>query len=130
MSLLHWRRWLGPANRCVVPFTPFSEDETGPGGKKSPVWFALGDYQPLACFAYFDAAGGYEAICGESALEIGSLYAGPESGEGSNRAVLNHAARFQVVENPRLDRVGKGVSIQRRRYVGGEGWEFSTKLTR
>ena len=21
----HWRPWLGPANRCVVPFTSFSE---------------------------------------------------------------------------------------------------------
>ena len=47
----HWRRWLGAANRCVVPFTSFSEYETGPGGKKSPVWFALGDDRPLACFA-------------------------------------------------------------------------------
>jgi putative SOS response-associated peptidase YedK len=47
----HWRRWLGPANRCIVPFTSFSEYETGPGGKKEPVWFALGDDRPLACFA-------------------------------------------------------------------------------
>jgi hypothetical protein len=47
----HWRRWLGPANRCIVPFTSFSEYETGPGGKKSPVWFALGEDRPLACFA-------------------------------------------------------------------------------
>jgi putative SOS response-associated peptidase YedK len=23
----HWRRWLGPANRCIVPFTSFSEYE-------------------------------------------------------------------------------------------------------
>ncbi len=47
----HWRRWLGPANRCIVPFTSFSEYETGPDGKKSPVWFALGEDRPLACFA-------------------------------------------------------------------------------
>jgi putative SOS response-associated peptidase YedK len=39
----HWRRWLGPANRCIVPFTSFSEYETGPDGKKIPVWFALGE---------------------------------------------------------------------------------------
>jgi putative SOS response-associated peptidase YedK len=32
----HWRRWLGPANRCIVPFTSFSEYETGPDGKKVP----------------------------------------------------------------------------------------------
>jgi putative SOS response-associated peptidase YedK len=47
----HWRRWLGPANRCIVPFTSFSEYETGPGGKKIPVWFALGEDRPLAAFA-------------------------------------------------------------------------------
>jgi hypothetical protein len=27
----HWRRWLGPANRCVVPFTWFAEPN--PAGK-------------------------------------------------------------------------------------------------
>ncbi len=46
----HWRRWLGPANRCLVPFTAFSEpDQAG----KSPdwAWFALGDDKPLAFFA-------------------------------------------------------------------------------
>lgn len=47
----HWRRWLGPANRCIVPFTSFSEYETGPDGKKVPVWFALREDRPLACFA-------------------------------------------------------------------------------
>jgi putative SOS response-associated peptidase YedK len=47
----HWRRWLGPANRCIVPFTSFSEYETGPDGKKIPVWFAFGEDRPLACFA-------------------------------------------------------------------------------
>ncbi|MDI9846745.1 SOS response-associated peptidase [Rhodoblastus sp. 17X3] len=47
----HWRRWLGPANRCIVPFTSFSEYETGQDGKKSPIWFALGEDRPLACFA-------------------------------------------------------------------------------
>jgi putative SOS response-associated peptidase YedK len=34
-----------------VPFTSFSEYETGPDGKKVPVWFALGDDRPLAAFA-------------------------------------------------------------------------------
>ena len=47
----HWRRWLGPANRCLVPFTSFSEYETGPDGKKVPVWFALDESRPLAAFA-------------------------------------------------------------------------------
>lgn len=44
----HWRRWLGPAHRCLVPFTSFSEN--------APVthevtWFALADERPLSFFA-------------------------------------------------------------------------------
>ena len=31
----HWRRWLGPANRCVVPLTSFCEYDTI-DGKKVP----------------------------------------------------------------------------------------------
>jgi putative SOS response-associated peptidase YedK len=35
----HWRRWLGVENRCVVPFTSFSENEHLPDGTRPPVWF-------------------------------------------------------------------------------------------
>jgi putative SOS response-associated peptidase YedK len=51
VSSPHWRRWLGPTNRCIVPFTSFSEYETTPEGTKIPVWFALDESRPLACFA-------------------------------------------------------------------------------
>jgi putative SOS response-associated peptidase YedK len=47
----HWRRWLGPESRCLVPFTSFSENELTPGGSKQPIWFAFDDERPLACFA-------------------------------------------------------------------------------
>ncbi|MEL7258424.1 MAG: SOS response-associated peptidase [Pseudomonadota bacterium] len=47
----HWRRWLGVSNRCVVPFTAFSEPHNRPGQKLEPVWFALSEDQPLAFFA-------------------------------------------------------------------------------
>jgi putative SOS response-associated peptidase YedK len=47
----HWRRWLGPQSRCLVPFTSFSEYETLPDGSKEPVWFALGEDRPVAFFA-------------------------------------------------------------------------------
>ncbi|MDR4305947.1 SOS response-associated peptidase [Chelatococcus sambhunathii] len=47
----HWRRWLGPTNRCVVPFSSFSEYDTLPDGKKEVVWFALDEGRPLAVFA-------------------------------------------------------------------------------
>jgi putative SOS response-associated peptidase YedK len=46
----HWRRWLDPTNRCVVPFTSFSEYDTI-DGKKTPVWFAHDETRPLLCFA-------------------------------------------------------------------------------
>lgn len=47
----HWRRWLGVENRCVVPWTSFSENEHLPDGTKPPVWFALDESRPLAFFA-------------------------------------------------------------------------------
>lgn len=46
----HWRRWLGPAYRCLVPVTSFCEwEDTKP--RKTPVWFALAEARPLFAFA-------------------------------------------------------------------------------
>ena len=47
----HWRRWLGPEHRCLVPLTSFSEPERGADGKSHPAWFALADDRPAAFFA-------------------------------------------------------------------------------
>jgi len=47
----HWRRWLDVEHRCLVPFTSFSEHEALPDGRHPPVWFALNEDRPLACFA-------------------------------------------------------------------------------
>lgn len=50
----HWRRWLGIENRCVVPFTSFSEFDHTPdpdGKKRGDTWFALDESRPLAVFA-------------------------------------------------------------------------------
>ncbi|MGJ4941435.1 SOS response-associated peptidase [Bradyrhizobium sp. HKCCYLS1011] len=46
----HWKRWLAPENRCLVPFTSFSEYDTI-DGKKVPVWFAPDESRPLLAFA-------------------------------------------------------------------------------
>jgi putative SOS response-associated peptidase YedK len=46
----HWRPLLGPENRCLVPFTSFSEPDQA-GGTLEPMWFALGEERPLAFFA-------------------------------------------------------------------------------
>jgi putative SOS response-associated peptidase YedK len=46
----HWRAWLKPANRCLVPVTSFCEwEDTKP--RKTPVWFALREDRPLFAFA-------------------------------------------------------------------------------
>ena len=47
----HWRRWLSPASRCLVPFTSFSEPGQSAEGKSEPVWFAMNETRPLAFFA-------------------------------------------------------------------------------
>ncbi|WP_439598011.1 SOS response-associated peptidase [Falsiroseomonas sp.] len=47
----HWRRWLVPEARCLVPLTSFSEPELQPDGKRPPAWFALSPERPLAFFA-------------------------------------------------------------------------------
>lgn len=44
----HWRRWLTPESRCLVPFTSFSEFNKTAGGD---IWFALDESRPLAAFA-------------------------------------------------------------------------------
>jgi len=46
----HWKPWLGPKNRCLVPFTSFSEPDQV-GGSLKPIWFALDESRPLAFFA-------------------------------------------------------------------------------
>jgi putative SOS response-associated peptidase YedK len=46
----HWRAWLKPENRCVVPFNSFCEyADTKP--RKTPTWFALNNDRPLSFFA-------------------------------------------------------------------------------
>jgi putative SOS response-associated peptidase YedK len=46
----HWRAWLGPKHRCLVPFTSFCEyEDTKP--RKTPTWFAGDERRPLLTFA-------------------------------------------------------------------------------
>lgn len=44
----HWRRLHGVANRCLVPFTSFSEPGRDADGKFMPVWFDLVGRDPEA----------------------------------------------------------------------------------
>jgi putative SOS response-associated peptidase YedK len=47
----HWRPWLTPRHRCLVPFTSFAEPERTPEGRAGSAWFALGEDRPIAFFA-------------------------------------------------------------------------------
>jgi hypothetical protein len=50
----HWRGWLKPENRCLVPANSFAEYAPEPNPetkKKDVVWFALNDDHPLFAFA-------------------------------------------------------------------------------
>ncbi|MFG1400240.1 MULTISPECIES: SOS response-associated peptidase [Roseixanthobacter] len=47
-SSRHWKPWLEPAHRCLVPLNSFSEFNKGAGGN---VWFAFDESRPLTCFA-------------------------------------------------------------------------------
>jgi putative SOS response-associated peptidase YedK len=54
MSSPHWRMWLRPESRVLVPFNSFAEYAPEPNPetkKKDVVWFALSDDRPLAAFA-------------------------------------------------------------------------------
>ncbi|WP_298158777.1 SOS response-associated peptidase family protein [Brevundimonas sp.] len=47
----HWRPWLSPASRCLVPFNAFSEPDQDHQRTLKPVWFAMSPDQPLTFFA-------------------------------------------------------------------------------
>jgi putative SOS response-associated peptidase YedK len=50
----HWRMWLKPQYRCLVPMNSFSEYAPEPNPvtkKKDVVWFAQTEERPLVCFA-------------------------------------------------------------------------------
>lgn len=58
-SSRHWQPWLNPENRCLVPFTAFSEPGRDAEGKYRPVWFKLksDEPDPLAFFAGIQTRG-------------------------------------------------------------------------
>lgn len=43
----HWTRWLGPENRCLVPWNAFAEPDPDGGN----AWFAIDESRPTAFFA-------------------------------------------------------------------------------
>jgi putative SOS response-associated peptidase YedK len=48
----HWRTWLKPENRCLIPANSFAEYAPNPNTKKKDVvWFAINEDRPLFAFA-------------------------------------------------------------------------------
>lgn len=47
----HWASWLGPRNRCLVPFTSFAEPDQDHERTRQNIWFAFNEERPLAFFA-------------------------------------------------------------------------------
>ena len=45
----HWRRWLAPESRCLVPMSSFCEN-AGTTPPKTPKWFAIDETRPLVAF--------------------------------------------------------------------------------
>src|SRR3984957_7673050 len=50
VSSPHWRGWLSPKNRCIVPATAFCEYADAKP-RKIPAWFAMAEDRPLFAFA-------------------------------------------------------------------------------
>jgi putative SOS response-associated peptidase YedK len=46
----HWRRWLGPESRCLVPTSSFCEYADAKR-RKTPKWFSIDESRPLVAFA-------------------------------------------------------------------------------
>jgi putative SOS response-associated peptidase YedK len=68
----HWRRWLGPVSRCLVPLTSFCEwADTKP--RKTPTWFALDESRPLCAFAGLWTT--WHGIRGPKAAPVGGEHA-------------------------------------------------------
>jgi hypothetical protein len=76
----HWRGWLKPENRCLVPFNSFAEYAPEPNPetkKKDVVWFALDDDRPLTSFA-----GIWTEFKGDRATGGDEVSVLPEAAEG------------------------------------------------
>ncbi|WP_292038987.1 MULTISPECIES: SOS response-associated peptidase family protein [unclassified Brevundimonas] len=76
-SSQHWKRWLTPEHRCLVPFTAFSEPGRTADGKYRPVWFKLSqdEADPLAFFAGIHLQGWEGVRKIKTGWETADLYA-------------------------------------------------------
>ena len=104
----HWRAWLGPANRCVVPATSFSEygKVPDPVTKKKPLhWFALNEDKPLFWFAGIWTAGiAFGRKRKDRCGQISSRFSLTAKRRGRNRSTNRRCRSFCV--HPRKSTYG------------------------
>lgn len=76
-SSSHWRPWLTPEHRCLVPFTAFSEPGRDSEGRYRPIWFRLAgdDPEPLAFFAGIQLQGWQSVRKIKTGWETADLFA-------------------------------------------------------
>jgi putative SOS response-associated peptidase YedK len=89
----HWRGWLKPENRCLVPANSFAEYAPEPNPetkKKDVVWFALDDNRPLFAFG-----GIWTTFNGGRGAK-----SKPDSGAASGLRIPNHLAERGGRTNP------------------------------
>ncbi len=97
-SSSHWRPWLGPANRCVVPLTSFSEFDHG---AKQDVWFALGKDRPLAFFAGIWTAGWSGVRKIKNGIETADLFAFLTTDPNAEVGAVHPKAMPVILTEPR-----------------------------
>jgi putative SOS response-associated peptidase YedK len=67
VSSPHWRGWLGPRNRCIVP-RPHSASTPTRSPARTPIWFALAEDRPL--FAFADLSASWRGVRGPKSAPV------------------------------------------------------------
>jgi putative SOS response-associated peptidase YedK len=112
-SSKHWQRWLGPKNRCLVPFTSFSEYDTTDG---KPLLASAGIWTNWTCVRKTKegeiAADVYGFLTCQPNAEVRKVYpkAMPvilTTAEGTMSGCTHHRTRPRRCSDPcRTDRFG------------------------
>lgn len=73
----NWEKWLGPAHRCLVPFTAFSKPVRETSGKYTDAWLRLAgvEQDKVGFFAGFHIQGWVGVRDSTSGIEVMNLFA-------------------------------------------------------
>jgi hypothetical protein len=83
----HWRGWLKPENRCLVPFNSFAEYALEPNSetkREDVIWFAINDDRPLTS----------SLACGLSSRAIAGRNRSRSPGQALQRPLPDDAIRI------------------------------------